>query len=179
MAERARCEICNRSFKDTESLAMHNSAKHSSEKIVENKSINFKKIRNWAIFILIVGGIIGLIIWSASSVKTLPPTDMQGHIESWPDSNILKEPIPIQIHKHILEHIPSGRPGVIINYNCDDYNCEEDLIEKLEAFTNEYDYVYVAPFPKMDAKIALIKLGKIEILKEYDQEVIKNFIIGF
>ena len=38
--------------------------------------------------------------------------------------------------------------------------------ENLESFATEYDYVYVAPFKGMDAKIAVTKLGKIDILEE-------------
>ncbi len=102
---------------------------------------------------------------------------MQGHIESNPPSHVLKEPMPITIQKHMLEHADgSGRAGVIINYNCRDYSCEENLIENLEAFALSYNYVYVAPFKGMDAKIALTKLGKIKILEEYDESIIKNFI---
>ena len=79
----------------------------------------------------------------------------------------------------MLEHVDgAGRPGIIINYNCKDYKCEDNLIEKLEAFATKYDYVYVAPFKGMDAKIALTKLGKIEVLEEYDESLIINFIDG-
>ena len=67
---------------------------------------------------------------------------------------------------------------MVINYNCKDYLCEEGLIDNLEAFANEYSYVYVAPFKGMDAKIALTKLERIEILEEYDKTSIKNFIEG-
>lgn len=181
MAEKARCEICDRNFKDAEGLAMHNAAKHKKSEKSEGKKIPFKKIRNWGIFIIIFG----LIVWGGfslfSGIKVLPPTDMQGHVEANPASHILKEPMPIAIQKHMLEHADGtgGRPGVIINYNCDDYNCGSDLIEKLENFTYQYDYVYVAPFKNMDAKIALTKLNRIEILEEYDRERIDNFIIEF
>ncbi len=36
MAEKARCEICDRTFKDAEGLAMHNKAKHP-EKVLMKK----------------------------------------------------------------------------------------------------------------------------------------------
>ena len=115
-----------------------------------------------------------------SSVKTLPPTDMQGHVEANPDSHVLKEPMPIPIHKHMLEHADgTASPGIVINYNCKDYSCEADLIEKLETFAGRYPAnVYVAPFKNMDAKIALTKLGRLEILEEYDEQKINSFIIG-
>ena len=50
MAEKARCEICDRNFKDKEGLEMHNNAKHSSKKYEDKKKyINTKKIKNWVI----------------------------------------------------------------------------------------------------------------------------------
>ena len=178
MAERTRCESCNREFKDADGLASHNKAKHSELAPKEKKSFPIKKIRNWAIFILVLGLIIFGIVWSISSIKTLPPTDVQGHIEENPASHILKEPMPIAIQKHMLEHADgSGSPGIVINYNCEDYTCEDGLIENLESFAEKYPLnVYIAPFKKMDAKIALTKFGEIEILEEYDEVLIKNFI---
>ena len=38
MAEKARCEICERNFKDGEGLAMHNAAKHSEAKKEHKKT---------------------------------------------------------------------------------------------------------------------------------------------
>ncbi len=130
---------------------------------------------------MLVGLIIAGIVWGISSIESLPPTDIQGHIESKPPSHVLKEPMPITIQKHMLEHIDGvegGRGGVIINYNCESYECESELIEKLEAFATRYNYVYVAPFKGMDAKIALTKFGKIDVLEEYEENRIKNLIEG-
>jgi len=177
MAEKMKCEICNRNFKDVDGLTAHNRAKHPERISKERKPLPIKKIRNWSIFIIIVLGIGALIYFSIFSIQTLPPTDMRGHVESNPPSHILKEPMPITIQKHMLEHADgTGRPGVIINYNCKDYECEENLIKNLESFANKYDYVYVSPFKGMDAKISLTKLGEIEILEYYEEERIINFI---
>ena|SRR3989338_1154634 len=135
------------------------------------------KIGNWPILI-IAAVIIGGIYFLVPNTKTLPPTDIQGHIEMSPPSHILKEPMSISVQKHMLEHADGrGPPGVVINYNCKDYTCEDGLIEKLEAFAKRYNHVYVAPFPKMDAKIALTKYGKIEILDNYDEKRIESFIV--
>lgn len=70
------------------------------------------------------------------SIKIYPPTDLSGHSELIPPSRVLKEPMKIPIQKHMLEHADgNGRPGVVINYNCEDYTCQKELIQKLEAFT--------------------------------------------
>jgi len=60
MKTKTRCEVCNKDFKNKEGLDMHNSSKHSQS---EGKSlkINYKKIRNWGIFIIIIGLILFLI----------------------------------------------------------------------------------------------------------------------
>ena len=179
MEEKVRCETCDRTFKDAGGLAAHNKAKHPELIKEPKKSLPVKKIRNWGIFIVLIILIVLGVYVLFSNIKTLPPIDMQGHVEENPPSHILKEPMPIAIQKHMLEHADgTGSPGVVINYNCKDYLCEEGLIDNLEAFANEYSYVYVAPFKGMDAKIALTKLERIEILEEYDKTSIKNFIEG-
>lgn len=179
MLEKVKCEICDRIFKDAESLAMHNNAKHPEKILKERKPLPVKKIRKWTTLIILAGLVILGVLGGISNIKTLPPTDIQGHVESSPSLHISKEPMPIAIQKHMLEHADgAGKPGVIINYNCKDYVCETDLIEKLESFAVQYNHVYVAPFKGMDARIALTKLGKIEVLEEYSEAQIKNFIEG-
>lgn len=180
--EKLKCEECDRKFNSKEAINMHNSAKHSSnlkkEKVAKT---SYKKIRNWIIAIVVIGVIFWLITLSFSNIKTLPPTDMLGHVESSPLSHVLKEPMSIPIQKHMLEHVDGEEGaggGVIINYNCKDYNCENSLVENLETFASYYNYVYVAPFKNMDAKIALTKLNQIEILDEYDKDKIHIFISG-
>jgi len=59
MAEQTRCEICDRDFKDTDGLAMHNKAKHPEKVLKEKKPLPIKKTRNWLIFIVIIG----LVVW--------------------------------------------------------------------------------------------------------------------
>ncbi len=177
-----KCESCERDFKSEDALRMHNSSKHSQslekEKVAK---VSPSKIKNWLILAVILGLIFYGIFFTFSSIKVLPPTDMQGHVESSPLSHVLKEPMSIQIQKHMLEHVDGeegGRGGVIINYNCKDYSCEDGLIENLESFASYYDYVYVAPFKNMDAKIVLTRLNQIEILEEYDENKIHIFISG-
>ncbi len=179
MAERARCKICDRTFKNADGLGHHNAAKHPENTEKEKKPINLGKYKGWFIFLIVLAGIVALLVWSSSSKIILPPTDMVGHIEVSPKSHILKEPMDILVHKHMLEHVDGqegGRGGVIINYNCKDYECEKGLIENLEVFAGEYDHVYVAPFKKMDAKIALTRLNRQKILEEFDEETIDLFV---
>src|SRR3989338_5226819 len=118
MIEKARCGICNRTFKVIEGLAAHNKAKHPKNIPKEKKSLPIKKIRNLSIIILIVGLILIGIIWGISNIEKLPPTDIKGHVESNPPAHVLREPISIAIQKHMLEHVDGvekGRGGVI---NC-------------------------------------------------------------
>jgi len=68
--------------------------------------------------------------------------------------------------------------GIIINYDCKNFECEQGLIEQLESFAIKYNNVYVAPFKNMPVKIALTKLGRIETLSEYDENKIETFITG-
>lgn len=180
MAEKTRCELCDRTFKDAAGLEQHNAAKHTK---LNNQTAqpNQLVLKGWKtfMFVTILVLIIAAVVWSISSAEKLPPTDIDGHIERNPPSRIMKEPMPIAVQKHMLEHaegVEGGRGGVIINYNCESYTCELDLVSNLEAYARKYPYVYVAPFKGMDAKIALTKLNKIEVLDDYDEEKIKSFI---
>ncbi len=113
-----------------------------------------------------------------TGAKFYPPTDLSGHSEEIPPSHILSEPMPLAIQKHMLEHADGqGPPGIVINYNCEDFPCEPDLIERMTAIAQEYpDRVYLAPFPDMDAKITLTRLGKLEVLDSFDEQRIRAFI---
>lgn len=52
-----KCEICNKEFESKEALDMHNSAKHI---VHEKKKTDYKKIKRWFIFIVIIGVVIFL-----------------------------------------------------------------------------------------------------------------------
>ena len=54
MVEEIKCKICNRPFKDTEGLTMHNTTKHPELIKKPKKQLPVKKIRNWVIFIVII-----------------------------------------------------------------------------------------------------------------------------
>ena len=66
--------------------------------------------------------------------------------------------------------------GVIIQYNCEKYRCEKDLIEKLKTLVKKYPKnVYLTP-GNYDGKIILTRLGKREILDKFDEQKITSFI---
>lgn len=72
MAEKDRCEICNRNFKSKDALDMHNSAKHSKTKEKSaGKAIKLKpkKIKKYTIFIAVfVLVVVGFYMLIKSSV---------------------------------------------------------------------------------------------------------------
>ena len=64
MIETTRCEICDRTFKDVNGLAMHNSAKHQELIPKQKNPLPIKKIRNWSIFIVIIA----LAVWGIAGL---------------------------------------------------------------------------------------------------------------
>jgi len=174
-----KCDKCGKEFHSPESLEQHKMASHpieESRKVLSEEQK--KKIKNYSIFVVIFILVVGSIGYLVATSKTLPPVSIQGHIEVNPTSHVLKEPMKLEIQKHMLEHADgSGPPGIIINYNCEDYECESDLVENLELFSEKYpSNVYITPFKNMDAKIVLTRLNKIEILESLDEQKIDNFI---
>ena len=115
--------------------------------------------------------------------KVLPPITVAGHIESYPEERVsTTEPIPLPVQRHILEHVPLStgeqRRGVLLQYNCEKFECEPDLVDRLAAIAQQYEYVYMAPYPAMDAKIALTIYGRILTLDAFDEGKIVAFIEG-
>ncbi len=115
--------------------------------------------------------------------RVLPPTTIAGHVESYPRARISDRPIPLAVQKHILEHVPLSaggqRPGILLQYNCVKFECEPDLVDRLRAIAQRYEYVYMAPYPEMDAKIALTAYRRILTLDEPDEDRILEFIERF
>lgn len=145
----------------------------------ENKEKS-KKIMRRVLSILITVAVISGIVWiiiTPSKRPNLPPTVMDGHIEVNPKEHISSEPMADPVQRHMIEHADGkGKPGVIIQYNCQKYTCEPDLIQKLTDLVKQYpENVYLAP-NTYDGKIILTKLGNIKILESFDEMVIKEFI---
>ena len=102
---------------------------------------------------------------------------------------IHKVPIPREIQVHNLED-----GGVLIQYNCE--NCD-DLVSKLESIArryqkkaelertqtgnipSRYQNLILAPYPGMDATIALTAWGKIDKFDQFDEERITKFIEAY
>ena len=78
-----------------------------------------------------------------------------------------------------MEHHFRGRPsGVLVQYNCQDYQCAPDLVQRLTEIVRGYPplRVYLAPYPGMDAKIALAAPRNLEVLEDLDEASIREFI---
>ena len=122
-----------------------------------------------AVVVLVIAG---LVLYS-STRKTLPPTSFgPGHSESFPPQQINSQPIPRPIQEHIMErgggHHREG--SMLVQYNCADYECEPDLIGNLVEMVQGYPpQVYLAPYPGMDAKIALAAPGRLETFDSLDE----------
>ena len=112
--------------------------------------------------------------------KAYPPTSIVGHVERYPEERISNKPIPIAVQKHILEHVPLSlggeRRGILLQYNCVKFSCEPDLVDQLAEIARRYEYVYMAPYPQMSAKIALTAYRKLLTLDEFDPDKILGFI---
>jgi hypothetical protein len=126
--------------------------------------------------IVVIG--LGWLGYSIATAKRLPPTDINNHVEELPPSHILTRPMPIAVQKHVLEHADGrGRPGVIINYNCTKFRCPDGMVDRLAEIARGYpEHVYLAPYPEMDVRIAVTRLGKILTLEEPDEARIRAFI---
>lgn len=137
-----------------------------------------RRVARWGPVTLLVLAGLGWLGYSIATAKRLPPTSMADHIEQNPPGHILTTPMPLAIQKHMLEHADGGgRPGVVINYNCVKFRCPEGMVAQLEQIARTYPaFVYLAPYPDMDVKIAVTRLGKILTLDGVDRERIVAFI---
>ena len=144
-----------------------------------SKPLNIKPVLVKISVITLVALIIAGISWVISTRPKLPPIDLAGHIEQNPSSHILDTEMTEPIQKHMLEHADGDDKkgqGAIVQYNCKKYICEKDLIPKLTVLVKKYSKnVYLAP-GNYDGKIILTRLNKREILDNFDEEKIINFI---
>lgn len=143
------------------------------------KSRRFGYVKYVAIAVVVVGGLVGFLGYSLATAKNLPPTSFTAaHSELLPPTQVNARPIDRLIQEHVMERNASHADGqMLVQYNCDDYDCEDGFEESLEEIVTRFPRtVYLAPYPGMDAKIALAAPGRLETLDELDEERIVGFI---
>lgn len=84
------------------------------------------------------------------------------------------QPVPRELQLHNLED-----GGVAVQYNCPS-GCP-DLVAKLRAVVNRYPkrHLLLAPYPGMDARIALTAWQRIDKFEEFDEQRIVRFIEAY
>lgn len=165
-----RCSRCKSAFSSKRALQQHLRAKHP-------RAYRLRQLAIYGGGALILAALVLGFVSLLSARKVLPPTTFVGpHVEGWPDQRISTRPIPIGLQKHVIEHVSGGRPGILLEYNCAEFDCEPDLIDRLEGIARQYSKVYMAPYPEMDAKIALAAQGALLVLDEFDEKKIVEFI---
>jgi len=169
-------QVAERQLTKKERRHLEKENKREERRREEHKNKTQKLVSIAVVILIGGGGLLGL-GWFLLSRPLLPPTVMQNHVEQSPPSHIMTVPIPDRIQRHMLEHADGGgRPGVIIQYNCEKFTCESDLVQKLTELVEDYpEHVYLAP-NNYDGKIILTKLGRRKILDELDEQIIRDFI---
>ena len=133
----------------------------------------------FAVVGLAIGGIVLFMTTRSTFGKELPPTGFSpAHSESFPPQQINSVPIPRLIQEHVMERNAGHERGsMLVQYNCVDYQCEPGLVERLAEIVRVYPpYVFLAPYPTMDAMIALAAPGKLLTLDALDEDQIIEFI---
>jgi hypothetical protein len=165
-----RCSRCKSAFSSKGSLQQHLRAKHP-------EAYRLRQAGVYGGGALIIAALMLVVVSLISAQRILPPTTFVGpHVETWPSQRISSRPIPIGQQKHIVEHVPGERPGILLQYNCTKFECEQDLIAELEGIVRQYSKVYMAPYPEMDAKIALAAQNALLVLEEFDEQKIVEFL---
>lgn len=163
------------SKKERRRLKKEQAEKETAKRYQAAKRNQVLKFVGWSIVVIAI--LYGLILL-ATMGKNLPPTSMAGHTEISPAAHILTTKMDIRAHKHMLEHADGdGPPGVIINYNCEDFECESDLIDKLAKIVQDYPAnVYLAPWPRMSARLVITAEGRQQVLEGFNEQAIRDFI---
>jgi hypothetical protein len=103
--------------------------------------------------------------------NTNPPTS-GSHVPSIARWGVHTQPIPDELQAHNLED-----GGVLVQYSCRD--CD-DLIAQLAAIVSRYpDKVILAPYPKMDTRIAVTAWGRIDTFDDPSEQRIVRFIEAY
>ena len=131
------------------------------------------------VLVLVIGGLALFMTTSSTFGKELPPTGFTpAHLESLPSQQINSRPIRRREQEHVMERQAGHERGsMLVQYNCRKYQCEDDLVDRLTEIVRTYPpQVYLAPYPTMDAKIALAAPGKLLILDDLNEDKIRKFI---
>lgn len=100
--------------------------------------------------------------------NSLPPTS-GWHYASTFDWGISDKPIADELQIHNLEH-----GGVIVQYKPD---IDKDTLDQLKNIVFGYkSKVILAPYPKLDNKIAITAWGRIDKFDQFDKDRIVKFI---
>lgn len=143
------------------------------------KSRRFWYVKYAVIIIVVIGGLVGFIGYSLATAKILPPTSFTAaHSELLPPQQVNARPIDRLVQEHVMERNATHPDGqMLVQYNCEDYECEDGLEQSLEEIVTRFPRtVYLAPYPGMDAKIALAAPGRLETLDSLDEDRIVKFI---
>ena len=133
-----------------------------------------------AVVFLVIGGLALFVTTRSTFGKELPPTGFTpSHLESLPPQKINSQPIPRLVQEHVMERNATHPDGqMLVQYNCQTYTCEPDLVDRLTEIVGAYPpFVYLAPYPTMDAKIALAAPGRLLTLDSFDEDKIREFIV--
>ncbi len=107
-----------------------------------------------------------------ATYNSSPPTSGP-HYTSLARWGIHTEPIPNELQVHNLED-----GGVLIQYNCPE-SCPE-IVAELSEIVERYDeQIILAPYPDMDARIALTAWTRLATLDTVDEGRIVKFIEAY
>lgn len=149
-----------------------------------------KKLKAYAIIILIIGGLFGLLFWAATREKpgvaypnlgqkhipdservtiynSNPPTSGP-HYDRPAKAGVYEEELPDERLVHNLEH-----GHIWISYRDKD---DKELIEKLKKLAEGRRRVIMTYRPKNDSAIAVAAWTRLLKLDNYDADKIKDFI---
>ena len=132
-----------------------------------------------AVVVLAIGGLALFITTRSTFGKELPPTGFtSAHLETFPPQKINSQPIHRLVQEHVMERNAGHERGsMLVQYNCRTYSCEPAMVDRLTEIVGTYPpYVYLAPYPTMDAKIALAAPGRLLTLDTLDEDKIREFI---
>lgn len=106
--------------------------------------------------------------------NSTPPTSGT-HVGGKAQWGISDSPIPDELQIHNLED-----GGVVVQYNCTPSDECKKLVENLSSIVKKYpDKVLMAPYPKLDSRIALTAWTRLDKFSDFDEERMQKFIKAF